>query len=114
MPCFYWLWLAVYIYSLLMMLLFWYSRFIFLLVLVFPVGPLSISLSQLHCAPEYQGRLQATFNGLSGIFILAIYLLMAKEGNGLSSQGVYLAQSVLALAGIVIVLFYRKGEHRES
>ncbi|SUG44427.1 Uncharacterised protein [Salmonella enterica subsp. arizonae] len=93
-------------------------------ILVFPIyfligfgissWALSISLSQLHCAPEYQGRLQATFNGLSGIFILAIYLLMAKEGNGLSSQGVYLAQSVLALAGIVIVLFYRKGEHRES
>ncbi|EOF6510128.1 MFS transporter [Salmonella enterica] len=93
-------------------------------ILVFPIyfligfgissWALSISLSQLHCAPEYQGRLQATFNGLSGIFILAIYLLMAKEGNGLSSQGVYLAQSVLALTGIVIVLFYRKGEHRES
>lgn len=93
-------------------------------ILVFPIyfligfgissWALSISLSQLHCAPEYQGRLQATFNGFSGIFILAIYLLMAKEGNGLSSQGVYLTLSALALVGIIIVLFYRKGDLRES
>ncbi|MCX5511655.1 hypothetical protein OH705_27770, partial [Pseudomonas sp. BJa3] len=35
---------------------------------------LSVSLSQLHCDPEYQGRLQASFNGISGCFILGIYL----------------------------------------
>ncbi len=75
---------------------------------------LSISLSQIHCDSEYQGRLQATFNGISGIFILGMYLLMAKEGSGLSSQGVYFTQCILALTGIVIVLFYRKGDISES
>ncbi|MEI2627921.1 MFS transporter [Erwinia sp. OLMDLW33] len=75
---------------------------------------LSISLSQLHCAPEYQGRLQATFNGISGCFILAMYLLMAREGASISSQAVYLIQSLLAVAGIAIVLFYKKGKASES
>jgi len=74
---------------------------------------LSISLSQLHCEPEFQGRLQATFNGISGIFILAMYLLMAHGGAGFSSQGIYLSQGLLALVGILIVIFYRKGDSRE-
>lgn len=75
---------------------------------------LSISLSQLHCEPEYQGRLQATFNGISGFFILAMYLLMARDGGGVSPQTVYFLQSLLAITGIVIVMFFKKGNANES
>jgi MFS family permease len=75
---------------------------------------LSISLSQLHCAAEYQGRLQATFNGLSGCFILGIYLLVASDGDGISLQMMYFFQGLMAITGILIVLFYKKGCAGES
>ncbi|WP_156851407.1 MFS transporter [Bartonella refiksaydamii] len=68
---------------------------------------LSISLSQLYCNPEYQGRLQASFNGISGCFILVVYLFMASDSNGISSQSVYFLQSMIATAGVLIVLFYK-------
>lgn len=94
------------------------------IALVFPVyfligfglssWALSITLSQLHCEPEFQGRLQATFNGISGCFILGIYLMMAREDNGISSQTIYFIQSLLAVVGILILLFYRKGDTDES
>ncbi|ADP10480.1 major facilitator family transporter [Erwinia sp. Ejp617] len=74
---------------------------------------LSISLTQLYCNPEFQGRLQATFNGISGCFILGMYLLMARDGGSLSSQTVYFIQSLLAVTGIVILLFFKKGKKDE-
>ncbi|WP_254492765.1 MFS transporter [Bartonella sp. B1099] len=68
---------------------------------------LSISLSQLSCDPEYQGRLQASFNGLSGCFILGVYLIMASDSSSISPQSIYFLQSIVALVGIFIVLFYK-------
>ncbi|MGF7157795.1 Na+/melibiose symporter-like transporter [Bartonella heixiaziensis] len=68
---------------------------------------LSISLSQLSCEPEYQGRVQASFNGIPGCFILGIYLFMARDTNGISPQFIYFLQSIIAVAGIFIVLFYK-------
>ncbi|WP_375641426.1 MULTISPECIES: MFS transporter [unclassified Bartonella] len=68
---------------------------------------LSISLSQLSCDPEYQGRLQASFNGISGCFILGVYLIMASDNSSISPQSIYFFQSIFALVGILIVLFYR-------
>ncbi|WP_273717531.1 MULTISPECIES: MFS transporter [Bartonella] len=68
---------------------------------------LSISLSQLSCDPEYQGRLQASFNGLSGCFILGVYLIMASDSSSISPQSIYFLQSIVALVGIFIVLFYQ-------
>nr|WP_246054781.1 MFS transporter [Bartonella massiliensis] len=68
---------------------------------------LSISLSQLSCDPQYQGRLQASFNGLSGCFILGVYLIMAIDSSRISPQLIYFLQSIVALVGILIVLFYK-------
>ncbi|WP_139412705.1 MFS transporter [Bartonella mastomydis] len=68
---------------------------------------LSISLSQLSCDPEYQGRLQASFNGLSGCFILGVYLIMASDSSSISPQLIYFLQSIVALIGMLIVLFYK-------
>ncbi|WP_273787443.1 MFS transporter [Bartonella grahamii] len=68
---------------------------------------LSISLSQLSCDPEYQGRLQASFNGISGCLILAVYLIMARDNSSISPQSIYFFQSIFALVGIFIVLFYK-------
>lgn len=68
---------------------------------------LSISLSQLSCDPEYQGRLQASFNGISGCLILGVYLIMASDSSRTSPQTIYFLQSIVALVGIFIVLFYK-------
>ncbi|UNE54510.1 MFS transporter [Bartonella machadoae] len=68
---------------------------------------LSVSLSQLYCDPEYQGRLQASFNGISGCFILGIYLFMARDTASFSSQFIYFLQSIIAVVGMFIVLFYK-------
>ncbi|WP_375676039.1 MULTISPECIES: MFS transporter [unclassified Bartonella] len=68
---------------------------------------LSISLSQLSCDPEYQGRLQASFNGISGCLILGVYLIMASDNSSISPQSIYFFQSIIAFVGILIVLFYR-------
>ncbi|WP_273720153.1 MULTISPECIES: MFS transporter [unclassified Bartonella] len=68
---------------------------------------LSISLSQLSCDPEYQGRLQASFNGISGCFILGVYLFMASDTNSTSSQSIYFLQGMIAVIGALIVLFYK-------
>ncbi|MBB4076021.1 MFS family permease [Bartonella fuyuanensis] len=67
----------------------------------------SISLSQLACDPKYQGRLQASFNGLSGCFILGVYLIMASDSCSISPQSIYFLQSIIAFVGIFIVLFYK-------
>ncbi|WP_246588216.1 hypothetical protein [Bartonella raoultii] len=68
---------------------------------------LSISLSQLFCKPEYQGRLQASFNSISRCFILGVYLFMAIEPYAISSQFIYFLQSIVAIIGMLIVLFYK-------
>ncbi|WP_375668140.1 MULTISPECIES: MFS transporter [unclassified Bartonella] len=68
---------------------------------------LSISLSQLSCDPEYQGRLQASFNGISGCLILGVYLIMASDNSSISPQSIYFFQSIVAFVGILIVLFYK-------
>ncbi|WP_375606211.1 MULTISPECIES: MFS transporter [unclassified Bartonella] len=68
---------------------------------------LSISLSQLSCDPEYQGRLQASFNGISGCLILGFYLIMASDNSSISPQSIYFFQSIVAFVGILIVLFYK-------
>lgn len=70
---------------------------------------LSITLAQQSCLPEYQGRLQSTFNGVSGVFILILYIFMAFKSDDLSIQFVYLLQAILAIIGaIFIAFFYRK------
>lgn len=68
---------------------------------------LSISLSQLSCDPKYQGRLQVSFNGISGCFILGVYLFMARETHAISSQSIYFLQGLVAAIGMLIVLFYK-------
>ncbi|WP_208436589.1 MFS transporter [Bartonella tribocorum] len=68
---------------------------------------LSISLSQLSCDPEYQGRLQASFNGISGCLILGVYLIMASDSSRISPQSIYFLQSIVAFVGVLIVLFYK-------
>lgn len=74
---------------------------------------LAVSLSQMSCAAEYQGRMQASFNGLSGAFILLIYLTMAAEGSGVSAQSVYLLLAALAAGAALLALFGKAGNMRE-
>ncbi|WP_455475852.1 MFS transporter [Bartonella sp. B17] len=69
---------------------------------------LSISLSQLYCSSEYQGRLQATFSGISGCFIFCTYLFMTIYDNDISVQRIYFIQGIFATAGIFLVLLYKE------
>ncbi|WP_246744024.1 hypothetical protein [Bartonella raoultii] len=68
---------------------------------------LSTSLSQFVCDPKYQGRLQTSFNGISGCFILGVYLFMASNTNSISSQSIYFLQGMITIIGTLIALFYK-------
>jgi len=70
---------------------------------------LSVPLSQLECAEEYQGRMQASFNGLSGGLILLIYLTMAAAGSGVSAQSVYWLLAALSACAAILALLCRGG-----
>ena len=69
---------------------------------------LSMTLTQLACNPDYQGRLQATVDGISGAFMVILYLVIATQEISLSSQHMYLMQSVLAICGITFILLSHK------
>ncbi|MBS9425033.1 MFS transporter [Photorhabdus caribbeanensis] len=71
---------------------------------------LSITLAQIMSDPAYQGRLQSTFNGLSGIGILAIYLLMNYQGKNIDVQNIYFWEFLLAIFAAIFVVFFRNKE----
>ncbi len=65
---------------------------------------LSIAQAQIHTDVAYQGRAQSTFNSLSGIGILILYLLVTFEGKTLHTQALYFAEAIIALVGSLIVI----------
>ncbi|MBS9440795.1 MFS transporter [Photorhabdus heterorhabditis] len=71
---------------------------------------LSITLAQIMSDPAYQGRLQSTFNGLSGIGILTIYLLMNYQGKNIDVQNIYFWEFLLAIFAAIFVIFFRNKE----
>ncbi|WP_375650939.1 hypothetical protein [Bartonella sp. OT172YNZD] len=72
-------------------------RVYFMIGFGFSSWALSISLSQLSCDPEYQGGLQASFNGISGCLILGVYLIMASDNSSISPQSIYFFKALLRL-----------------
>lgn len=69
---------------------------------------LALTLTQLACADQYLGRLQATFNGLSGIFVLIIYVLLGATAVNISPAFIYLIQGFIALFCIVLTMAFLK------
>ena len=69
---------------------------------------IAVSQAQSWTANEYQGRLQATFYGLSGIFILLIYIAVILWGDMLSLRVLYRLEALIALAGLLFTFSLKK------
>lgn len=65
---------------------------------------LSLTQAQLLADKQFQGRLQSTFNSISGLGVLTIYLLITFQTDILNIQKMYYLQTAIALCAIVIIL----------
>ncbi|MDP1603129.1 MAG: MFS transporter [Legionella sp.] len=68
---------------------------------------LSLTQAQLLADKRFQGRLQSTFNSISGVGVLAIYLLITFRTDLLDIHKMYNFQIVIALCAIVIILMVK-------
>lgn len=80
--------------------------YIFYFIIGFGLSSWSLSLTQaqLLADKKFQGRLQSTFNSISGLAVLAIYLLITFRTDFYDIQKMYNFQTVIALSAIVIIL----------
>lgn len=69
---------------------------------------LSLTQAQLLADKEFQGRLQSTFNSISGLGVLAIYLLITFRTDLFNIQKMYGFQTGIALCAIVIILMVKE------
>jgi MFS family permease len=69
---------------------------------------LSLTQAQLLADKEFQGRLQSTFNSISGLGVLAIYLLITFRTDLFNIQKMYDFQTGIALCAIVIILMVKE------
>ena len=65
---------------------------------------LAIAQAQTHTEINYQGRVQSTFNSLSGVGILILYLFVTFEGSSINIQVLYFLEASIALVGFLIVI----------
>ncbi len=65
---------------------------------------LSIAQAQIHTDINYQGRVQSTFNSLSGLGILILYLFVTFEGATINIQALYFLEASIALVGFFVVI----------
>lgn len=84
--------------------------FIFYFIIGFGLSSWALSLTQaqLLADKEFQGRLQSTFNSISGLGVLAIYLLITFRTDLLNIQKMYDFQTGIALCAIVIILMVKE------
>ena len=87
-----------------------YISYIFYFIIGFGLSSwgLSLTQAQILADKEFQGRLQSTFNSISGIGVLAIYLLITFRTDFLNIQEMYVFQSGIALCAILIILLVRE------
>ena len=69
---------------------------------------LSLTQAQILADKAFQGRLQSTFNSISGVGILVIYLLLILRTDLLNIQKMYIIQSGIAACAIVIILMIKE------
>lgn len=62
----------------------------------------AVTEAQKICPVEYQGRMQATFDGINGIFVMAIYIGMMVYKEQLSIPSLYLLFSGFVALGLLI------------
>jgi predicted MFS family arabinose efflux permease len=68
---------------------------------------ISISEAQKVTHVNLQGRVQSLFDGLSGIIVLILYLLITFYGNTLNIRTLFLVEAIVALSTIVISMICR-------
>lgn len=85
----------------------------------FASWPLLITMAQSQTQFSYQGRVQSTFNSLSGLFIIFIYLMVSFYGNVWPIADLYMVQVVISVIAIAFFVAYmlkpaRDGSHKEQ
>ena len=82
--------------------------FYFIIGFGLSIWALSLTQAQLLADKTFQGRLQSTFNSISGLGVLAIYLLITFRTELLDIQKMYNFQAIIALCVIVIILMVKE------
>lgn len=84
--------------------------YIFYFIIGFGLSSWALSLTQAQLLADktFQGRLQSTFNSISGLGVLAIYLLITFRTELLDIQKMYNFQAIIALCAIVIILMVKE------
>lgn len=84
--------------------------YIFYFIIGFGLSSWALSLTQAQLLADktFQGRLQSTFNSISGLGVLAIYLLITFRTELLDVQKMYNFQAIIALCAIVIILMVKE------
>ncbi|MDF1795246.1 MAG: MFS transporter [Coxiellaceae bacterium] len=72
------------------------------------VWPLIMTKAQELTDLDFQGRVQSTFNCLSGAMILVIYCLVDFGSHWMTLSELYWIEVVFSLLGVVLILFNRK------
>jgi MFS family permease len=70
------------------------------------VWPLVMTQAQGMTELSYQGRVQASFNALSGVVILSVYSLVDLGSRFLAIPKLYWVEVVLSLLGVLLLLIY--------
>ena len=84
--------------------------YIFYFIIGFGLSSWSLSLTQaqLLADKKFQGRLQSTFYSISGLVVLAIYLLITFRTDFYDIQKMYNFQTIIALCAIIIILIMKE------
>lgn len=84
--------------------------YIFYFIIGFGLSSWALSLTQAQMLAdnEFQGRLQSTFNSVSGLGVLVIYLLVILRTDLIDIQKMYVFQSGIALCAIIIILMVKE------
>lgn len=79
----------------------------FLIGIGLSVWPLIITRAQELTILDFQARVQAVFNSISGIFVLAVYLLMNLTSRFFPVSWLYVFEVLVALIAIIVLWRYQ-------
>ena len=83
----------------------WFAEILYFLIgFGFALWALVITEAQQLTAIDFQGRVQATFNSLSGVVVVIIYLLIGTAGHWASIAELYWLEAVLGIIGVALML----------
>ncbi|CAN5365375.1 MFS transporter [soil metagenome] len=74
----------------------------------FSTWPLVLTEAQRLTEMRFQGRVQSTFNSLSGLSIVSVYLTIHFIGNNIPIQGLYWLEIFFALISLLLFLSQQK------